>query len=101
MFLILAHNFTHPPKIKLFKLKTNQQVHLPHLQPHLIQIKASDEEIYNRIFKFMEKKREEINRSNVRDFCRRNPDDQIENSCARIDSILLKRRDSKSHLKGK
>lgn len=91
----------YPPKISHFKTYLKQYVHVPFVPPRLIQIKASDEEINQRITKFMEQKREEVNRSNIRDFCRRNPDELVENSCARIDCRLMKRRDAKGHLQGK
>ncbi|KAI4469114.1 molybdopterin synthase related [Holotrichia oblita] len=65
------------------------------------QIKASREEIEERIDRFMKRKRDEINRCNVKDFCMRDIDVECEDSCARIDSVLIKRKDSKGHLQGK
>lgn len=46
----------------------------------------------------MTRKRSEINISNIEEFCSkdRNP----EFSCARVDAVLQKRKDSKSHLQG-
>lgn len=49
----------------------------------------------------MKRKRDEINRCNIKDFCMRDIDVECEESCARIDSVLIKRKDSKGHLQGK
>ncbi|GJQ78363.1 putative catalytic subunit of the molybdopterin synthase complex [Trypoxylus dichotomus] len=84
---------TEPPE--LFE---SQEVRMPYTPPHLIQIKATKEEIDERIEKFMKRKRDEINRCNVKDFCMKDIDVEYENSCARIDSVLIKRKDSKGHL---
>lgn len=80
-----------------------QTVKVPQLPNHLVQIKADNDEILRRIEKFMERKKQEINLRNIKEFCRRDvtkPDD-MQDSCARVDSVLLKRKDSKSHLQGK
>ncbi|KAF5292824.1 hypothetical protein FQA39_LY13869 [Lamprigera yunnana] len=90
----------YPPKIKLFKLKEPPKVKVPFVAPHLIQIKANSEEIERRIGKYIERKRDEINQSNIRDFCSRDVGDVDEFSCARIDATLVKRKDSKGHLQG-
>lgn len=70
----------------------------------LVQIKASNSEILRRINRFMERKREMLNMTNVLDFCvptTSNIDLNTEtNSCARIDAVLTRRKDSKSHLRG-
>lgn len=72
---------------------------VPFVSSHLIQVKASNEELDQRIQKFIERKREEINKANVRDFCvKRKLDDP--DSCARVDAVLVKRKDSKGHLQG-
>ncbi|XP_044729373.1 molybdopterin synthase catalytic subunit [Chrysoperla carnea] len=69
----------------------------------LVQIKASNSEILRRINRFMERKREMLNMTNVLDFCvpnTSNIDLHTEtNSCARIDAVLTRRKDSKSHLR--
>lgn len=84
-------------RLKNFDVK--QEVKVPFVPSHLIQVKATHEELDQRIHKFIEKKREEINSANVRDFCvKRKSDD--EDSCARIDAVLIKRKDSKGHLQG-
>lgn len=87
-------------KRRAFKRNFVQEVKVSTLPVHLIQIRASEDEIMDRIDKFIQRKREEINRSNIRDFCSRDPELEIEFSCARIDSVLLKRKDSVGHLKG-
>lgn len=89
----------HPPRIKFFKLKDTSEIKVPFLPPHLIQVKADNEEIERRIQKFIELKREEINQSNIRDFCSRDNNEINEFSCARVDAKLIKRKDSKGHLK--
>ncbi|KAK9703203.1 MoaE protein [Popillia japonica] len=76
----------------------SQEVVIPYTPVHLIQIKASREEIEGRIERFMKRKRDEINRCNIKDFCMRDIDVECEESCARIDSVLIKRKDSKGHL---
>lgn len=75
---------------------------MPPVAAHLVQIKAQNEEIEERISKYMERKRNEINLANVRDFCQRNINnlDDLKESCARVDSMLIKRKDSKGHLQG-
>lgn len=73
---------------------------MPFVSPHLIQVKATSDEIEQRIQKFIERKRDEINKSNIRDFCVKRKADS-EDSCARIDAVLVKRKDSKGHLQGK
>lgn len=65
----------------------------------MLQIKATNEQVEERIQKFIERKREEINKCNIRDFCVKRKEDS-EDSCARIDAVLVKRKDSKGHLQG-
>lgn len=67
----------------------------------MIQITATNEEINRRIKSFMKRKREELDRMNLQDFCFHGaPIVERENSCARVDAILLRSKHSKSHLKG-
>ncbi|KAG8228432.1 hypothetical protein J437_LFUL003909 [Ladona fulva] len=66
---------------------------------HLIQIKADADEIKNRIEKFIKRKREGIDQGNVRDFCPVSGTRKKESSCARVDAVLIRRKDSKSHLR--
>lgn len=89
------------PETKSFILPESQEVKMPYTPAHLIQIKATNEEIEERIERFMKRKRDEINRCNVKDFCMKDIDVENENSCARIDSVLIRRKDSKGHLQGK
>lgn len=49
----------------------------------------------------MERKRAESDVFNIQEFCHRLPLDGSENSCARTEAVLISRKDSKSHLKGK
>lgn len=83
---------------KGFNIK--QEVKVPFVSSHLIQVKVSKDELDQRIEKFIERKREEINKANVRDFCVKRKSDDEEESCARIDAVLVKRKDSKGHLQG-
>ncbi|CAG2067412.1 unnamed protein product, partial [Timema podura] len=64
----------------------------------LVQIKAGAKEIERRILSFIERKREQVNLSNIHDFCYRD-NVQVEASCARVNAVLLCRKDSKSHLR--
>ncbi|KAK6621649.1 hypothetical protein RUM44_001456 [Polyplax serrata] len=66
---------------------------------HLIQVKANLEEINRRINSFIHRKREQINMSNIRNFCSENLDNPEGDTCARVSAILKRRKDSKSHLK--
>lgn len=85
-------------KNKVFNVK--QEVKVPFVPSHLIQVKASKEELDERIQKFVDRKRGEINNANIRDFCVKRKLDNDEDSCARIDAVLVKRKDSKGHLQG-
>ncbi|CAO1411776.1 unnamed protein product [Diamesa serratosioi] len=62
----------------------------------MIQINADEKEVCRRIISFIEKKREEIDRTNVNDF--------IEagcsvDSCARVNSAIFRTQDNKGHLR--
>ncbi|XP_022904527.2 molybdopterin synthase catalytic subunit [Onthophagus taurus] len=93
----LLNNTSDKPELNLNVVK--QGVVVPTTPSHLIQIKCSKKEVEERIDKFIERKRNEINRCNVRDFCRKTASgDDEETSCARVDSVLIKRKDSKGHL---
>lgn len=67
----------------------------------LVQIQANAEELNRRIKSFIERKRQQVNATNVQEFCcySNESDDRHQNSCARVDAILLRRKDSKSHVK--
>ncbi|XP_021926052.1 molybdopterin synthase catalytic subunit isoform X2 [Zootermopsis nevadensis] len=67
--------------------------------PHFIQIKAGSEEIARRINSFIERKREQVNLGNIQDFCYHDSAPASDSSCARVDALLIARKDSKSHLR--
>ena len=48
----------------------------------------------------MDRKRIEADIANIQEFCHKFPANDCENSCARTESVLITRKDSKSHLKG-
>lgn len=66
---------------------------------HLIQIKADSQEIQRRINSFIERKRDQVNLGNIQDFCFHGSALENEYSCARVDALLIRRKDSKSHLR--
>lgn len=72
-----------------------------YVDPKFIQITASGEEVNRRIQSFMDRKREEINQANVLEFCNRFPSEEGEHefSCARVDSIVPKKKGGSSHLR--
>lgn len=63
---------------------------------NLVQICADDTEINRRLNTFVERKREENNFNNIKDFIELKNDD-VEDSCARTNSIIFKTKDSKGH----
>ncbi|XP_012150116.2 molybdenum cofactor synthesis 2B isoform X2 [Megachile rotundata] len=70
------------------------------IDPNLIQIRATSDELNHRISSFIERKRQQVNIVNVQEFCcHRDQSDENEDSCARVDAILIRRKDSKSHVK--
>ncbi|XP_014489455.1 PREDICTED: molybdopterin synthase catalytic subunit [Dinoponera quadriceps] len=70
------------------------------IDPNQVQIRANAEELNHRIESFIEKKRRQANIGNVREFCcRSEQNEDNQNSCARVDAILMHRNDSKSHMK--
>lgn len=73
---------------------------------HCVKIKASKAELEKRISAFMERKRFESDVANVQEFCHRLPleaealaSEKEASSCARVDAVLVGRKDSKSHLR--
>ncbi|CAH0728615.1 unnamed protein product, partial [Brenthis ino] len=68
---------------------------------NLIQINVSNEELDKRIQNFIERKREQVNISNIRDFIPSKSESETEDaeSCARVRTQFVKRTDSKGHLK--
>lgn len=73
---MIVYNINCPEKICCFisvktkrvKFEVVQEVQLDYIPPHLIQIKASKEELERRITKFIERKREDINAQNKLEF---------------------------------
>ena len=65
------------------------------VDPSLVQITASNDEINGRINQFIAAKRADIDNANIMEFCGEVTDD----SCARTNAVLTKKRDSKSHLR--
>lgn len=72
--------------------------------PHMVQINASSSEIKARIRKYTDRKREQINVSNIHDFIdfkeENNSAEKETSTCARVHAVLIKSKDSKGHLKG-
>ncbi|KAL0269851.1 UNVERIFIED_CONTAM: hypothetical protein PYX00_007449 [Menopon gallinae] len=63
----------------------------------LIQINTNLQEINRRITSFINRKRQQVNISNVEDFCVKRSDE--ESTCARTNAVIFRRKDSKTHLK--
>ncbi|XP_033217682.1 molybdopterin synthase catalytic subunit isoform X2 [Belonocnema kinseyi] len=70
------------------------------IDPSIVQVRADSEELNRRIQAFISRKREQVNLVNVQEFCFHGSgaDETIE-SCARVDAILTRHKDSKSHMK--
>lgn len=66
---------------------------------NLIQIKASKSEIERRISAFTEQKRQEVDEYNRKEFCCVFNNDDLEDSCARVNAVFLSRPGGKSHIK--
>ncbi|XP_070159163.1 molybdopterin synthase catalytic subunit-like isoform X1 [Polyergus mexicanus] len=69
------------------------------IDPNFVQIRADSEELNRRIKSFIERKRQQVNTVNVQEFCCHSERNDNENSCARVDAILIRRKDSKSHMR--
>ena len=66
------------------------------VDPSLIQITASEDEVEARIEAFIARKRKELDSSNIREFCGRSAsDDSSGFSCARTDSVVVRRTGSR------
>ncbi|XP_069118246.1 MAP3K12-binding inhibitory protein 1-like isoform X2 [Argopecten irradians] len=79
---------------------SNKDDNSRNINENLIQIRASKSEIDRRIAAFVEKKKYEVNELNRREFCSvQGPEEEAENSCARVDSLFFTRADGKSHIK--
>ncbi|KAF9416150.1 hypothetical protein HW555_006402 [Spodoptera exigua] len=72
----------------------------PPVDKTLVQINVSCEELQQRIQNFIERKREQVNVSNIHDFIPNNEADTEETeTCARVRTQFVRRGDSKGHLK--
>ncbi|CAL4110828.1 unnamed protein product [Meganyctiphanes norvegica] len=70
----------------------------PIVDPNLVQIVATKSELDRRITAFQKRKREELDVLNVQEFCTSSTSTS-RNSCARTCAVVLRNKDSKSHLK--
>ncbi|CAH2044648.1 unnamed protein product, partial [Iphiclides podalirius] len=70
---------------------------------NLIQINVSNEELQQRIQNFIERKRDQVNVSNIADFIPGHCESETQDTetCARVRTQFVKRSDSKGHLKSK
>ncbi|KAJ8714233.1 hypothetical protein PYW08_007853 [Mythimna loreyi] len=71
----------------------------PPVDKTLVQINVSCEELQQRINNFIERKREQVNISNIHDFIPDKQDDMETETCARVRTQFVRRSDSKGHLK--
>ncbi|XP_023950000.2 molybdopterin synthase catalytic subunit [Bicyclus anynana] len=71
------------------------------IDKNLVQINVSSEELDKRIQNFIERKREQVNISNIHDFIPSKGENEAEDmeTCARVRTQFVKRSDSKGHLK--
>lgn len=95
-FLILFTEATLKRKRNKFNIDDCKVMDLQTVPSSLIQINADEQEVYRRIKCFIEKKREEIDKTNVHDFIETGSD---VDSCARVNSVVFRTKDSKGHLK--
>ncbi|XP_051160771.1 molybdopterin synthase catalytic subunit [Leptopilina boulardi] len=67
----------------------------------IVQVRANSEELNRRIQAFISRKREHVNLLNIQEFCIHGNENQKEDefSCARVNAVLFKHKDSKSHVK--
>lgn len=71
------------------------------IDPNQVQVRADSEELNRRIQAFISRKREHVNLLNIQEFCVHGNESQEgdEFSCARVNAVLVKNKDSKSHVK--
>ncbi|XP_064622850.1 MAP3K12-binding inhibitory protein 1-like [Lineus longissimus] len=70
------------------------------IDPSLVQVRADKSEIERRITAFIEKKQQEVDENNKRDFCSVfSIDTEPENSCARTDAVFMAGSEGKGHVK--
>ncbi|KAK7080140.1 hypothetical protein SK128_019372, partial [Halocaridina rubra] len=71
----------------------------PKIDPKYVQVIASKDELNRRIKAFQQRKREELDVLNVQEFCTMSGNINSFNSCARTSAVVLRSKDSSSHLK--
>ncbi|XP_059088350.1 molybdopterin synthase catalytic subunit-like [Tigriopus californicus] len=69
------------------------------IDPKFVQVVAPKSEIDRRMQAFIQRKRDEINNSNVLEFCNRHVSEKNDFSCARTDAVLWRQNGSSSHLR--
>ncbi|XP_059047983.1 molybdopterin synthase catalytic subunit isoform X2 [Achroia grisella] len=71
------------------------------IDPNLVQINVTSEELERRMQNFIERKRQQVNISNIQDFIPSQGVNETEetDTCARVRTQFVKRSDSKGHLK--
>ncbi|XP_045452901.1 molybdopterin synthase catalytic subunit [Melitaea cinxia] len=71
------------------------------IDKNLVQINVSSEELQRRIQNFIERKRKQVDISNIHDFIPSKSENEAEDmeTCARVRTQFVKRTDSKGHLK--
>lgn len=79
---------------KVNKFEFNPKVECSNVPSHLIQINCTNEELDRRIDTFMKRKREQINHSNISEFC-----GNVDEGCARVNISLRRPKNTKSHLR--
>ncbi|KAK9889783.1 hypothetical protein WA026_007160 [Henosepilachna vigintioctopunctata] len=84
------------PKPKRRKINLEQKVVVPYVPAHFQLIHATKAELHRRIEAFQKMKRNEVNVKNIAEFC--TVDRSSEFICARIDSTMKSRTDSKGHV---
>lgn len=73
------------------------------IDKNLVQINVSSEELQRRIQNFIERKRKQVDISNIHDFIPSKSENEAEDmeTCARVRTQFVKRTDSKGHLKSR
>ncbi|XP_064602331.1 MAP3K12-binding inhibitory protein 1-like [Liolophura sinensis] len=82
--------------------KQRESSAIPEVDPSLVQVKASKSEIERRIQAFIDRKQQEVDEMNRREFCSvfsLTSDGQSEETCARTDAVFIPRAGSSSHVK--
>lgn len=106
-FFSVQTNSSMQPKKRIKRNQLNFDVCCPinneiEITKSLQQIRADESEIKRRINCFINRKREEINNYNKQDFIKDDAvamNDENESTCARVNCVAYRAKDSKSHLK--